>query len=110
MSIHSRIPNLYTYIIGVAVLCYAWFVLVIQHGELLYAIQDFSPWLGTSDYLHQYIGHPGGLREWAGDYLTQLFYYPWLGASVMILCWALSVWSLLKANRLEGKHSPKYTL
>ena len=86
----------------IAVLCYAWLVLVVQHGEVLYAIQDFSPWLGTSDFLTQCAAHPGGLREWLGYWLTQLFYLPWLGGSVMVGCWAISTWLLTKANRLEG--------
>lgn len=79
-----------------------WSVLVVQHGELLYAIQDFSPWLGTSDFLMQHAGYPGGLREWAGEWLTQFFFLPWLGATIMVCCWAVSVLALVKGNRLTG--------
>lgn len=86
----------------VAVFCYAWLVIVVQHGEVLYAIQDFSPWLGTAEFLSQCASHPGGLREWAGYFLTQLFYLPWLGGSAMVGCWTISAWLLTKANRLEG--------
>lgn len=86
----------------IAVLCYAWIVLVVQHGEVLYAIQDFSPWLGTSDFLALYAGHPGGLREWLGCWFTQLFYLPWLGATVLVSFWSVIVWALIKANRLVG--------
>lgn len=86
----------------IAVICYSWGVLVLQHGDMLYAIQDFSPWQGTEDYFKQFIGHPGGLREWIGDWLTQLFYYPWLGATVMAVCWSISMFALIKSNRLEG--------
>lgn len=86
----------------VAVLCYTWGVLCLQKSDYLYQVQNFSPWLGTNDYLLQFAGHPGGLREWAGNWMTQLFYYPWLGASVMVACWTLSSWFLSKANRLDG--------
>lgn len=81
---------------------YAGFVLIGQQADMLYAIQDFNPWLGTYSYWQQHIGHPGGLREWAGDWLTQLFYYPWIGAALLIACWTASAWALIKANRLHG--------
>lgn len=86
----------------VAVLCYAWGILCLQKADYLNQVQNFSPWLGTRDYLLQFAGHPGGLREWVGDWLTQFFYYPWLGASIMAACWAISAWLLSRANRLEG--------
>ena len=81
---------------------YAWFVLVWQQADMLFAIQDFSPWMGTYDYWQQHIGHPGGLREWIGDWLTQFFYYPWLGGTLMVLCWAVSAWALIRAHKLQG--------
>lgn len=98
----SRLPHTVGSILCLAVLCYAWVVLVVQHSELLYAIQDFSPWFGTADYFQQHWLHPGGIREWAGDWLTQFFYHPWLGATLIVLCWGISLWALIKANRLSG--------
>lgn len=89
-------------ILCVAVLCYAWGVLCLQKADYLYQVQNFSPWLGTRDYLLQFAGQPGGLREWVGHWLTQFFYYPWLGASILVACWGVSAWLFIKANRLEG--------
>lgn len=90
-----------TNLLFACVLCYAWFVLVVGNGDLLYTIQDFSPWLGTGDYLMQMVSHPGGLREWVGDWLTQLFFYPWLGGTVMVMMWAVSAWLMARACRLQ---------
>lgn len=81
---------------------YAWFVLVWQQSDMLYAIQDFSPWMGTADYWWLHIGHPGGLREWIGDWLTQLFYYPWLGGTLMVLSWGVSACAQIRAYKLHG--------
>ena len=78
-----------------------WYVLVIANGDLLYTIQDFSPWLGTTQYFLDALRHPGGLREWAGDWFTQLFYYPWLGGSIMLLMWVITALSLVRACRLK---------
>lgn len=81
---------------------YAWWVLVWQQADMLYAIQDFSPWMGTAAYWQLHMGHPGGLREWIGDWLTQLFYYPWLGGTFMVLSWVVSAFALIRANKLNG--------
>lgn len=45
--------------------------------------------------------HPGGVREWMGDWLTRWCYYPVLGATIYVCCWMLSAWCLVKAFRLE---------
>lgn len=82
------------------IIVYAWIVLAVMNGDLLFTIQNFSPWLGTHDYFVQNVSHPGGLREWIGDWLTQLFYYPWLGAGVLVLFWVISASLLIKSCRL----------
>lgn len=78
-----------------------WLVLVVNNYNLLYIIQDFSP---LPDLKYS-IFHPGGLREYVGDWLTQLFYYPWLGGTVMALMWMGSVFAVVKAFRLNGPWS-----
>ena len=83
------------------VLFYAWMILVQVQGNLLFMAQEFNPFLGTTAYFDQIVCHPGGLREWVGDWLTQLFYYPWLGATVQVILWAIGVIALVKAFRLK---------
>lgn len=86
----------------VLVLGYAWCTLAVGNADLLYTAQDFNPWLGTDAYWKQMIGHPGGLREWLGGWCTQFFYYPTLGATLLVCCWGLTAWCFCRANRLEG--------
>ena len=86
----------------VGLLGYAWYLLAISNAQLLYTAQDFNPWLGTDAYWQQMVGHPGGWREWLGGWCTQNFYYPKLGASLLVGCWGLIAWLLLRANRLRG--------
>lgn len=84
-----------------AILLYAWITLVFGQGDLLYAAQDFNSFLGTKAYFFDCISHPGGLREWIGGWLTQLFYYPWLGATIQVACWFLGVVALIQAFHLK---------
>ena len=84
-----------------SVLIYAWIMLVYIHGDVLYAVQNFNPFLGTESYFSQCISHPGGLREWVGGWLTQLFFYPWLGATVQVFLWGIGVVALISAFHLK---------
>ncbi len=43
----------------------------------------------TGDYFLERVSLPGGLADWAGEFLVQFFYYPWLGASLLALLFVL---------------------
>ena len=95
----TRLPY---YLLCLAVLCYAWAVLALQHYDLLWQIQNFSDLPDPEASLGSLLtSHPGALREWAGDWLTQLFGLPRLGATVMVAMWGLSAVALIRAFRLE---------
>lgn len=88
-------------VVSIVLLGYTWVVLAIQNGSLLYQVHNFSPWLATGDYFWQSVSHPGGLREWVGDWLTQLFAVPCIGASVMVAIWGISAWLTARTTHLQ---------
>ncbi len=53
-----------------------------------------------------FLYYPGGIFRFAATYLTQLLYYPALGASVLILIWILCVWIAKSAFRFSGNAFP----
>lgn len=68
------------------VLVWAAVLLLTTQQEMLYAAQDLSGWQpewNPDACLHQ----SGGLLVWLSGWLTQLFYYPWLGVGVLCLLW-----------------------
>ena len=36
-------------------------------------------------YLHTYLINPGGIARYAGAFLTQFYFYPWIGATILAL-------------------------
>ncbi len=74
---------------GLAFVCLAWFRLVVKNADLLYEAQEQSLWVSGNLFFRQCLLQPGGVFTWAGRYLTQFFYYPALGASMLILLWLL---------------------
>jgi len=72
-------------------------VLTVFESNLLYQLQDQNLFLHTTLFFKQRMVVPGGLLEWAGTYLTQFFFYPWLGAGLLCLLWIMLLWMLQRA-------------
>lgn len=73
-----------------AIWFYLWFVIdikLIYHGSG--RIVDFPTFLCTTSYFQTFLTFPGGLTAYITSFLSQLFYYSWLGAAVVaLICWA----------------------
>lgn len=61
--------------------------------------------LWSEDYISTYFENPGGLAGLAGDFLTQFYYYLYLGATILTLCLLLTGCLCYKA--LRNLHTPK---
>ena len=57
-------------------------------------------------YFHKYWAQPGGLAEYAGTFLTQFYFYPWVGATIIAILLAGAYLLLDSAFRRNGK--PEY--
>ena len=85
-----KLPNLLKLMPWISVLVFAllsWYFLMMRNADVLYMQQMRSLFNGTSVFFQQYNAIPAGFLQWAGCYFTQLFYYPALGISVLILMW-----------------------
>jgi hypothetical protein len=69
--------------------------------HLLYQ-EQYQLFLFTPDYLMETIGRPGGAAEYAARFLTQFYYYPWLGGLIIASLLTLMQRQVLCAVRLIG--------
>ena len=72
-------------------------------SDLLWKLQEQNLFLDTSLFFNEQMLVPGGLLSWAGTYLTQFFYYPWLGTLVLCLLWLLLMWLVKRAFRIADQ-------
>lgn len=86
-----------------ALFCF-WF-LAVYKGDLMFRIQELSLFLFDKHFFAQHLHSPGGLLEYAGQFLTQFFYYPWLGAVMLTLLIMLGQWMLVRAFDLPKRLS-----
>lgn len=94
----SRI-TLYTCLMAFTV-----FIAFIFHlnEEVLYTAQDRSEFLIGAPMFNALMSKPFGLIQYAGAWLTQFLFKPWVGAGILLAIWALIFLSGVKAFRLKG--------
>ncbi len=87
-------------IVGGMFVLFCYWMLAVRNSYMLRWYEEMSMFEGTRFFFRQCLYFPGGLMRYAGAWLTQLLYYPWLGSTVMIMLWLLTAWITQKAFRL----------
>ena len=80
--------------------------LLFYENDFLWKLQEQNLFLNTSMFFKEQMLVPGGLLSWAGTYLTQFFYYPWLGTLLLCACWLLMMWIIKRAFSLTDLWAP----
>lgn len=104
-SSSSSFSSFFSTLLAIAFAVLSWFRLVVYNSDLLYEAQDQGFWQPGELYFQQVMQQPGGWFSWAGQYLTQFFYYPALGASILIVLWLCIYVLWLSALRLKWQFS-----
>ena len=73
--------------------------------EVFYTAHDRSEFIFGAPFFHTLLSKPFGLMQYAGAWLTQLFYHPILGPAVLVAVWTLIFFVGTKAFRLQGSAS-----
>lgn len=89
------------YVSLLAFVAFAGYVLFMNQ-EVLHTAQDRSEFLVGTPFFHALMSKPFGLMQYAGAWLTQLFYRPLVGAGLLFVFWTLTFLVGIKAFRLKG--------
>lgn len=73
--------------------------------ETLFRIQELNLFLPDAAFYHGFSAYPGGTLEWMACFLTQFFYYPVLGAALLVVLWAALCGVTRSAFRLSAAGS-----
>ena len=94
-------------ILCVSLLTFILFVVYILYlnQEVLYTAHDRSEFLFGTPFFNSLMSKPFGLMQYVGAWLTQFFYQPAIGASILIAIWLLIFLVGAKAFRLQGSAS-----
>ena len=95
----------YPCIFALAFVAFAYIMLLAENSDYLWTAQDRSIFVGNSQFFKEKMAVPGGMGIWLGCYLTQFFYYPALGATILILLLLLSYYLTVKVFGFKGAWS-----
>lgn len=94
------------YIYPLAFITVAYILLPVMNADYLYTIQDNNVFIKGHTFMMDTVQHEGGWFAWVSCYLTQFFYYPWLGSTFLILLWAAIYWITIWTFDISDKFSP----
>ena len=80
-------------------------VLLSLENDFLWKLQEQNLFLDTSLFFEERMAVPGGLLSWVGTYLTQYFYNPWMGVTILCLLWLLLMWLITLAFEMPAQWS-----
>ncbi len=63
--------------------------LLVYESHYLWKVQELNLFLGTALFFKEQMVVPAGILTYVGTWFTQLFYYPWLGVTVLCAWWLL---------------------
>ena len=104
MISNNKVSKTILYVSLLAFISFVVYILYINL-EVLYTAHDRSEFLYGAPFFHTLLQKPFGLMQYVGAWLTQLFYYPVLGAGVLVAIWTLAFFVGTKAFRLQGSAS-----
>ena len=100
----SKVSGIILYVSLLAFIIFTIYILYLNQ-EVLYTAHDRSEFIFGAPFFHTLISKPFGLMQYAGAWLTQLFYYPAFGSAVLAAIWTLIFLVGIKAFRLQGSAS-----
>ena len=104
MNKTNKVSGIILYVSLLAFIFFALYILYINQA-VFYTAHDRSEYLFGAPFFHALMQKPFGLMQYVGAWLTQLFYYPLLGAGVLAVIWALIFLVGAKAFQLKSSAS-----
>ena len=79
------------------------FVLLYVEADLLWKVQQHNVFLSSALFFKQQMVVPGGMLSYLGAFLTQHFYYPWVGVILLCGLWLLLMWLTKRTFNIPGQ-------
>ena len=104
MTNSSKLSRASLYVSLLAFILFVVYILYINQ-EVFYTAHDRSEFIFGAPFFNTLMSKPFGLMQYVGAWLTQFFCEPAVGAGVLAVIWALTVFVGIKAFRLQGSAS-----
>jgi hypothetical protein len=83
----------------------AWVMLVVKNSDYLYTVQERSLFSDTEVFFSERMAVVQGFMHWVGCYLTQFFYHPLVGSTILIGIWCITFYAAKRAFGISNRWS-----
>ena len=97
-----RIEHIYI----LAFIIVAYILLPVMNADYLFTIQENNVFISGHTFMMDIVKNEGGWVAWVACYLTQFFYHPWLGSTILIAFWVAIYVLTLHLFGIKDKFSP----
>lgn len=104
-SFGSRLRKIMPIICGIILPVLMAILLYALESDTLYRIQELNLFLPTEIFWQSLADYPGGALIWISCFLTQFFYYPALGCTLLAILWICIFFVQKSAFRLSDQWS-----
>lgn len=101
-QLHHNVMESIGWIYGIIFTCIAVYLMPIQNGYYLKWVESMNFFDDSAFEFNHLMAYPGGLLQYAGSFLTQLLFYPWVGSVVLIVLWGIIVVLCISTFQLKG--------
>ena len=77
-------------------------MLVREESEVLFKTQEMNLWIPGETFYQTFSIYPGGWLSWAASYMTDFFYHPALGVTLLMTAWGILMAMLAWLYHLRG--------
>lgn len=96
----SKLSNAVLYVSLLAFIVFTFYILYINQ-EVFYTAHERSEFIYGEPFFQRMMSKPFGLMQYVGAWLTQFFYHPALGTSLLVAIWVLIFLAGVKAFSLK---------
>lgn len=89
----------------VVFILFSYWMTAIVRADMLFRGQELSLFQFSSSFFADKMTQPAGFLEYAGRFLTQFFYYPWLGGLIFTGMLCLLAWMVYKAFGIDKNNA-----
>ncbi len=80
------------------------YIILLTQSDYLQAVEENDLFVGSHTFMAETLKTQGGIWSWLGSYLTQFFYYPWLGSLLLIAIWITTYILIVDAFKLKNHY------
>ena len=102
LTINSGVGTGIALVVTLFIVAMGVFYLIERNSDVLWMAQEKEYFTSNALFLKECMHEPGGFIGWMAAFMTQFFFHPKWGASMMVAIWVVSMWMSKYAFKVKS--------